>query len=763
MENFANFLFLFNQETRKLIRNIENIEKKLINCQLAVVFNETCLNEDILPIYTNITTHDPAARNERFTIEYRKQLIKRQISLKYQELDKIKLELTTKYNELVTTTTEDDYEMIKSTLQNQYDQHENSEKCNIIKKLNSLSRRNILLPDKNECFINLSDHNLTESEKEVLNLGINCHIQKRFDPIDKKVEMEMLYTSLLKLQEDNKIRINRNLKEELRAESTRQRSKDGSKLLSKEMKETIKNLKENDDIIIRKADKSNIFVILNKSEYINKINHILNDDSKFCKVNRDTTAKMKADVNKLIEISNYVNTSQEHKLNKIIGEYEPGYIYGNVKIHKPSNPLRPIISQIPTPTYQLAKSLNKLITQYIPNEYSLKSTDEFIDILKNNNCEGILASLDDESLFTNVPVEETIKIISDCVYKNQNLPPLNIPQNILEELLRFCTTKALFRCPEGKLYNQINGIAMGSPLGPTFANFYMGSIENKILENLETKPKIYCRYVDDIFIVVRNEDEILSLKHKMEEDSVLKFTYEIGIGNKIPFLDVDVSTDGSKFVTKVHRKSTDKGWCLNYKSECPNRYKVSVIRTYIRRAFKICSSEILFHQEVNKIKKVLVNNGYSNLAFDEELLKFKRQMNRQTDKRDKIPIYFKNQMTPSYKVDERILKTILSRNTECTSTDTSLDLIVYYKNMKTSNLIMQNNPHAQSKLKSSNVIYRFSCPHEDCPLRPREYYVGYTQTTLSRRLTMHLGNGAIKDHFQQTHDMTLTRNTIVDY
>ena len=44
MENFANFLFLFNQDTRRLISNIENIENKLINCQLAVVFNETCLN-----------------------------------------------------------------------------------------------------------------------------------------------------------------------------------------------------------------------------------------------------------------------------------------------------------------------------------------------------------------------------------------------------------------------------------------------------------------------------------------------------------------------------------------------------------------------------------------------------------------------------------------------------------------------------------------------------------------------------------------------
>ena len=135
---------------------------------------------------------------------------------------------------------------------------------------------------------------------------------------------------------------------------------------------------------------------------------------------------MKADVNKLIIISNKVNASQEHLLNKIIGEYEPGYIYGNVKIHEPNNPLRPIISQIPTPIYQWTKSLNKLITQYIPNEYSLKPTDEFIDILKNNNCEGILASLDVESLFANVHVEETIKIISDYVYNNQNLPPLNM-------------------------------------------------------------------------------------------------------------------------------------------------------------------------------------------------------------------------------------------------------------------------------------------------------------------------------------------------
>ena len=51
--------------------------------------------------------------------------------------------------------------------------------------------------------------------------------------------------------------------------------------------------------------------------------------------------------------------------------------------------------------------------------------------------------------------------------------------------------------------------------------------------------------MDDIFIVDHNEDEILSPKHEMQENSILKFTHEIVISNKIPFL--DVSTDGRKY------------------------------------------------------------------------------------------------------------------------------------------------------------------------------------------------------------------------
>ena len=90
----------------------------------------------------------------------------------------------------------------------------------------------------------------------------------------------------------------------------------------------------------------------------------------------------------------------------------------------------------------------------------------------------------------------------------------------------------------------------------------------------------------------------------MEENAILKFTYEIG-NSKIPFLDVDVSAKSDKVITKAYKKPADKGWCLNGKSECPDRYKISAIQTYIRRAHKISPSGDLFNQELDKMKRVL--------------------------------------------------------------------------------------------------------------------------------------------------------------
>jgi len=248
----------------------------------------------------------------------------------------------------------------------------------------------------------------------------------------------------------------------------------------------------------------------------------LSDGTKFEPIAQDQTKQLKSDVNKLIDTNNSV--IGDVKLQKITGEFEPGYIYGNVKIHKENNFLRPIISQIPTPTYKLAKKLNELIVPNMPVNYTLKSSEDFVRMLQSIKPKGELDSLDVESLFTNVPIEETIKIIQDSVFNHPTLTPLRMSPMILRELLLSCTTKAPFRTPEGKLYRQTNGIAMGSPLGPTFANFYVGDLELRVLNNNpDLKPQMYGRYVDDIFLVINDEEHIKALRSKLEEGSKLGF------------------------------------------------------------------------------------------------------------------------------------------------------------------------------------------------------------------------------------------------
>ena len=75
--------------------------------------------------------------------------------------------------------------------------------------------------------------------------------------------------------------------------------------------------------------------------------------------------------------------------------------------------------------------------------------------------------------------------------------PPDIPKGILKEMLLICTTRTPFRTIDGKLYVQVNGVSMGSSLGPTLASFYMCDIENKAMTNLTIKPTTYYRYVDE--------------------------------------------------------------------------------------------------------------------------------------------------------------------------------------------------------------------------------------------------------------------------
>ncbi|XP_076054472.1 uncharacterized protein LOC143033159 [Oratosquilla oratoria] len=197
----------------------------------------------------------------------------------------------------------------------------------------------------------------------------------------------------------------------------------------------------------------------------------------------------------------------------VYGDYKIGYAYGNVKTNKQVFPLCHIISQIPSVTYKLAKRLNELIISYTPVSYSLKNSGEFLDHLRSTPSSGIIGSMDVASLFTYAHVDETIDMIWNRIYHDREAEdgPLVIPEHTLRCLLSACTKEAPFYGPDSNIYVQIDDVAIGSPLGVLLANFYMGTIERIFRHNPELLPSVYVRYIDDDFISAENENHILQI------------------------------------------------------------------------------------------------------------------------------------------------------------------------------------------------------------------------------------------------------------
>ena len=195
-------------------------------------------------------------------------------------------------------------------------------------------------------------------------------------------------------------------------------------------------------------------------------------------------------------------------------------------------------------------------------------------------------------------------------------PPTTNNEEKLRRLLTLCTTEAPFRHISGTMHRQVDGVAMGSALGVTFANYCMAHIENTVISDLTVKPKLYARYVDYCFLVVENEQHLERIRRDFQNKSVLKFTKEISVNNRLNFLDVAIDSNGETYVTSVYRKETNKGHFMNARGECPERYKVGMSRGLIDRTHKISSSIEIFNVECNKWKHILINNGYSNSLFD---------------------------------------------------------------------------------------------------------------------------------------------------
>ena len=283
--------------------------------------------------------------------------------------------------------------------------------------------------------------------------------------------------------------------------------------------------------------------------------------------------------------------------------------------------LRRIVCSLGTYNYHLSKFLTDLLDPIIPTFHCTKDSFRFCkEIKKVSGTNRFLISYDVYSLFTSIPLKETLDINDNLLFEHN--PGLNITKAELKTLYEFATSGTCFLF-QGTFYHQIDGVAMGSPLGPVLANLFMDYYETIWLNTFqECEIILYRRYVDDIICLFNLESdadkffEFLDRQHPN-----IKFTFEKKVNRQISFLDVLITNDGDQSSTSVFRKETAIGLFSNYLGFTPFSYKVGLVRTLLHCACLISSSWFLFHEEIAKIMHYLEKNSYP-LGFVDKQINF---------------------------------------------------------------------------------------------------------------------------------------------
>ena len=358
----------------------------------------------------------------------------------------------------------------------------------------------------------------------------------------------------------------------------------------------------------------------------------------------------------------------------------------------------------------------------------VKDSFSFVQELLSLNLDSnnvVMASLDVTSLFTNmyIPLDETIDIISNRLFSNavrfHGLTQLEF-NKILGLAVKNCSF--LFN---GVLFQQIDGVAMGSPLGPLFANIFLSFHESNWLSNcpVNFKALLYRRYVDDCFLIFQSADHIPQfLSYLNHQHPNIKFTSEVESSSTLPFLDISISRKNGVFETSVYRKPTFTGLFTNFRSFIPFQYKRSLVSSLIHRFFSLRSNYENFHAQLELYRQILNKNCYPTRLFDRCVRTFLENVSH-----PKPAVHFSLPYTAAHSLQIRTQISCL-----CSSAFPHLNIIfVFRPTLRLSQLftIKDKIPNALR----SCVVYSFTC--RCCSAT----YLGQTVRHLHIRVSEHLG------------------------
>nr|CAH8846348.1 unnamed protein product [Trichobilharzia regenti] len=478
--------------------------------------------------------------------------------------------------------------------------------------------------------------------------------------------------------------------------------------ITKEELKALQDIKADKSIVITQADKGNTTVLLNKTTYNEKMNeHLQSGPYTIMTKSAETIINktMKETANVVRQMKEVIGKSKWFEI--MPKSCNVPRIYGKIKLHKEGYPIRPIVDFRNTPTYMLSRFLSTILRPTRDNSKArIVDSFELVRRIKTTKIEEeeILVSFDVNSLYTKIPIQMAMIALKEKLNEDKGLKDRT--QLSVEEIIKgveFCLTTTCFTF-EGKIYQQNEGVAMGSTISPIIADIFMDYWEENVLKPFRSSLKCWWRYVDDTLVIVKKNGIEKLFSHINRHVDSIKFTMELEneIG-ELPMLDCKLQrmTDGS-IKTTMCRKATHSGRFLDYYSAHPLSVKRGLIQGLADRIRRLTTAPEDQRKEIKVLFKMLLENNYPREFIKDSIKKSKKRIKPENNKMEES----KKTVTNPYKngtseAIQRNLKNIGIRTT-----------------FKPTNLIKNKINQLKDPIKmmdKNNLIYKISCAN--CPTK----------------------------------------------
>ena len=417
------------EQAYKVAVTFERLNKKLLSAELALRFLYRCRDKDLHPKFTrwkNLNKKDERTRHHCY-----RRILFDEIRHKIDLVERLKNE-TTVAEGYLSQIPRMKKMIIKHAIRNYVKREEKKIHDRLEKKFQNLlaekQMKNGIQPNPNKLVLNLTGVELTNEQYSALQFGLKHGIATRPRESDLIASAESVWEQLTRnnLLKSNFLSIER-ARNALRAFTFNILDFDDKRVAQDNKRiKIIKHLQSSS--VILKPDKGEGVVLISKQDYTQAMDSLFSDRTKFKPVKTDPTHR------RLISIQRYLRTlvilgelDKETYKNIRPKNAKAARAHGLLKIHKAFDRLpkfRPIIDTTGTTHYSVGKFLSELLQPLTQNEYTLKDTFDAANRIKAISpalfTEGYeFVSFDVESLFTNVPLQRTLRIIEDRIYNKK--------------------------------------------------------------------------------------------------------------------------------------------------------------------------------------------------------------------------------------------------------------------------------------------------------------------------------------------------------